>query len=55
MLYTEISNDRPIKVNIDNIFETRDENNIISSNILEEICESYGSNYIGKDNIVAIG
>lgn len=55
MLYTEISNDRPIKVNIDNIFETRDENNIISSDILEEICESYGSNYIGKDNIVAIG
>lgn len=55
MLYTEISNDRPIKVNIDNIFETRDENNIISSDILEEICESYGSNYIGKDNVVAIG
>ena len=55
MLYTEISNDRPIKVNIDNIFETRDENNIISYDILEEICESYGSNYIGKDNIVAIG
>ena len=55
MLYTEVSNDRPIKVNIDNIFETRDENNVISSDILEEICESYGSSYIGKDNVAIIG
>lgn len=55
MLYTEISNDRPIKVNIDNIFELRDENNVISSDILEEICESYGSSYIGKDNVTSIG
>ena len=47
--YLEISNKRPIKVNIDKIFEEKDENNIISTDILEEICESYGSNYTDRD------
>lgn len=47
--YLEISNKRPIKVNIDKIFEEKDVDNIISTDILKEICESYGSNYTGRD------
>ena len=50
--FTEISNRRPIKVNIDKLFEEKDENDMLSTNILKEIYNSYGSNYIGKDNII---
>ena len=73
--YTRLTNKRPIKVNIDKIFEERDskefyqkkdENgkpiedgillnkNVLSSSILKEICDSYGSDYRQKDRIVLL-
>lgn len=52
--YTEITNKRPIKVNIDRIYEEKDVDNIISNNILKEICESYGSSYSGYDNVTPL-
>ena len=73
--YTRLTNKRPIKVNIDKIFEERDskefyqkkdENgrpiedgallnkNVLSSNILKEICDSYGSDYRQRDRVVLL-
>ena len=43
--WKELSNKRPIKVNIDKIFEERDEENGISNAILEEIYYTNGSSY----------
>lgn len=43
--WKELSNKRPIKVNIDKIFEEKDEDNIISNAILEEIYYTNGSSY----------
>ena len=73
--YTRLTNKRPIKVNIDKIFEERDskefyqkkdengrviessedaKNNVLSSSILKEICDSYGSDYRQRDRVVLL-
>jgi hypothetical protein len=46
--WKEISNKRPIKVNIDKVFDERDENNSISDAILDEIYNSNAS-FIDKN------
>lgn len=60
--YTILTNKRPIKVNIDKIYDEKDgevldtEGRVISKNnlaeiLLKEICDSYGSDYPGKDKV----
>ena len=46
--WREISNKRPIKVNIDKVFDERDENNSISDAILDEIYNS-NANFLDKN------
>jgi hypothetical protein len=50
--FDKLNNKRPIKVNIDKLYDKKDENNELSFNLLDEICSAYGRNYTGKDSVV---